>query len=211
MTTRMRIPSYRHHTARNLAVVTLDGKDIYLGPFNSHESHECYHRLIAEWLAKGAGQRNPVEAKECPRKAEGPTVNDLILEFCRHAEHCYRRVDGLPTTELAEYRRTLGLLRELYGRTAGNLFGPLALKTVRTTMIRAGWSRGVINQRIGRIKRIFRWAVENELLPPAIHQSLVTVTGLRRGRSDAREINPVQPNSEAAVAATLPFLDHRAF
>ena len=51
MSARPRIPSYRLHKARNVAVVTLDGKDHYLGQYDSPESWEKYHRLIADHLA----------------------------------------------------------------------------------------------------------------------------------------------------------------
>ena len=44
-----RPPAYRLHKARNCAVVTIDGKNHYLGPYGSPESHEKYARLIAEW------------------------------------------------------------------------------------------------------------------------------------------------------------------
>ena len=46
-----RQPSYRYHKARNCAVVTIDGRNRYLGPFDSPESHQEYARLIAEWLS----------------------------------------------------------------------------------------------------------------------------------------------------------------
>ena len=46
-----KIPSCRHHKARGLAVVTLDGHDVYLGAYGSAESKEAYDRTIAEWLA----------------------------------------------------------------------------------------------------------------------------------------------------------------
>jgi hypothetical protein len=42
------------------------------------------------------------------------------------------------------------------------------------------------NQRIGRIKRMFRWAVENELIPVTISQALETVRGLGQGRQGGR-------------------------
>ncbi len=29
-----RVPKYRHHKARNVAVITLDGKDHFLGSYN---------------------------------------------------------------------------------------------------------------------------------------------------------------------------------
>jgi len=67
-----------------------------------------------------------------------------------------------------------------------NQFGPRALKAVRDAMlthpilrkrrdpktdevhrliVAKGLTRKVINRHIGRIKRIFAWAVEEELLP----------------------------------------------
>jgi hypothetical protein len=48
-----RVPAYRLHKARQCAVVTLDGRDIYLGVFGSPESQAKYNRLIAEHLRGG--------------------------------------------------------------------------------------------------------------------------------------------------------------
>ena len=45
-------------------------------------------------------------------------------------------------------------------------FGPLALKAVREEMIRAGNCRSEINRRVGRIVRMFKWGVSEELVPP---------------------------------------------
>ena len=57
------------------------------------------------------------------------------------------------------------------------------------------------NQRIGRIRRVFRWAVEQELVPPSVYQGLLAVRGLQRGRSKARETEPVKrvPKSGEAL------------
>ena len=49
--TKRRDPKYRHHKARNLAVVRIDGKDYYLGRYGSEESRTKYHRLLADWRA----------------------------------------------------------------------------------------------------------------------------------------------------------------
>lgn len=73
-------------------------------------------------------------------------------------------------------------------------------------MIEAGLSRGVINSRIGKIKRVFRWAVSEELAPPSHMHALSTVMGLQKGRTPAREVEPVKPVANEAVDATLPFL-----
>lgn len=47
----LRILSYRRHKATGKAVVTIGGRDIYLGKYNSAESRQEYNRLIAEWTS----------------------------------------------------------------------------------------------------------------------------------------------------------------
>src|SRR3954453_5623607 len=50
---RRRPPSYRHHKGTGQAVVTLNGKDFYLGVHGTPASKQKYDRLIAEWYANG--------------------------------------------------------------------------------------------------------------------------------------------------------------
>src|SRR5262249_52821208 len=128
----------------------------------------------------------------------------------------YRRPDGSQTREMADYRYSLRPVKHLYGTLTTKEFGPLELKAVRHLMItgylhpkycpQEPMSRGVINQRLGRICRMFRWAVENKLVPGSILQELQAVKGLQRGRSEAKETDPVQPIARAAVQETLPYL-----
>jgi integrase len=65
-------------------------------------------------------------------------------------------------------------------------------------------SRGVINQRVGRIVRMCKWAVSEELVPETVHRALATVRGLEKGRTEARKGKPVLPVPEAFVEAALP-------
>ena len=51
------------------------------------------------------------------------------------------------------------------GHSRAAAFGPKALQAVRQSMIDAGLSRGVINQRVGRIRRVFKRAAADELIP----------------------------------------------
>jgi integrase len=194
-----RTPSYCHHKASGQAVVRLDGHDHYLGTFGSQESRREYDRLIAEWLA--AGRRLPH-----PPAGDGLTVNGLLLAYWCWAEKTYCDEDGTPTRELANLKDALRPLRKLYGNTEAACFGPLALRTVREDMIAAGLCRRTINTRVGRLKRVFRWGVSYELLPAAVYEALRTVPGLQRGRSKARDTDPVEPAPEKDVRATLPFL-----
>ncbi len=97
-------------------------------------------------------------------------------------------------------------LRELYGGTRAVDFGPKALKMVREKMITDGVCRGVINGRVSRIKRFFRWAVAEELIPPSVYHGLQAVRGLSFGRSSARETEPIHPVPDSWVDGTLQFL-----
>lgn len=53
------------------------------------------------------------------------------------------------------------------------------------------------------VRRIFKWAVSEELAPPSVFQALTTVSGLQKGRTTATETAPVGPVSDAVVDATL--------
>jgi len=137
----------------------------------------------------------------------GVSVSEVLLAFLKHAEGHYRRADGSTTNEFDEYKLVSRHVRELYGDRPAADFGSLALKAIRQKFISAGWCRGFINQRVGRVRRIFKWAASEELVPATLYQALTTVTGLQRGRTAARESEAVAPVGDAVVDATLPFLN----
>jgi integrase len=89
----------------------------------------------------------------------------------------------------------------VYGEQPAKDFGPLALQVVRERMIGEGWSRRYINAQVGRLKRMFKWACSRELIPPSIFEGLRSVDGLRQGKTDAVELEPVKPVPEAWVYA----------
>ena len=97
-------------------------------------------------------------------------------------------------------------LRQLYGSTPAADFGPKRLKAVRQHMVEAGLCRGVINNRVGKIKRAFKWAVAEELVPPSVYHGLQAVTGLTLAAPNARETEPVRPVADLYVAFVLPFV-----
>jgi integrase len=92
-------------------------------------------------------------------------------------------------------------MRTLHGSSPVVSFGPLALKSVRNEMIRAANGRSKINRRVGRIVRMFKWGVSEELIPAGIYEALRTVAGLRKGRSQVKEKPPVGPVAEADFEA----------
>jgi hypothetical protein len=70
-------------------------------------------------------------------------------------------------------------------------------------MIEKRWSPKNINRAVSRVVRMFRWASQNELVPPALYHGLKSVEGLKAGRSDAKETEPVKPVPQAYVDAVL--------
>lgn len=75
-------PSYRLQKARGLAVVRLNGRDIYLGKYGSPESKATYQRVIGEWLANGKLVAPPPPAAV---PAGSLTVNELVLAYIESA------------------------------------------------------------------------------------------------------------------------------
>jgi integrase len=194
-------PSYRLHKPSNRAVVTLDGRDFYLGPYGSEESRAEYDRVVAEWLVHRCRAQGSPSSSSNP----GMTVNELLVLYWRFAEEHYRR-DGRPTRHLGNIRDALRPVRALYGRTEAAEFGAAAFKAVRKSMIDSGLARRTIAGRTGKVRQMFRWAVENELVPPAVYQALVAVSGLKKGRGGVRETAPIGPVPADRVEAVLPYL-----
>jgi integrase len=232
MSRRLTVPSYRLHRQSGQAIVTLpDGlgnrRDVLLGQYGTPESRAEYLRVLAEWEA--AGRRLP------PRDAGAATppdisVNELCLAYWRHVETYYVK-GGKPTSEQHPIKQALRYVKQLYGHTPAKDFGPQALKAVRQKMIdhpvtrrikvedadsgearweerllHKGLARRTINKLVGRIKRMFGWAVEEELLPAEVHQALLRVKGLRKGKGQGREKPRVKPVADSLVEATLPHL-----
>jgi integrase len=193
-----RLPKYRLHKPTGQAVVTLNGHDFYLGKYGSISSKDAYARRLKEWQANyGQVARKTAEAQS------DLAVCELIAAYLRHCDVYYRK-DGKPTTEPANIELAMRPLRKLYGETPAAEFGPLALKAVRQVMIEAGLCRNECNKRTAHIVRLFKWGVENEFVPASVHHGLTAVSGLRQGRSEARESDPVKPVPEAFVDAVRP-------
>lgn len=196
------VPAYRLHKPSGQARVIISGQHIYLGRYGSSESREKYSRIIAEMAVPGQNGGNLIAAQDALPQL---SVEELILRYWRFAETYYCQ-GGQPTQELGAIRDALRPLRRLYGNTPAGEFGPKALRAVRQQMIDSGLSRGLINRRVGKIKRVFKWGVSEELIPPSVHHGLQTLVGLRHGRTSARESEPVRPVDDKWVNATLPYV-----
>jgi integrase len=146
-----------------------------------------YARAIAEYQAAGG----------YTAAADDLSIVELSARFMEHAWNYYRP----PSDEARQFATVVKHLTALYGATNAASFGPMRFKAVRQRMVDGGWCRNIVNQQCVRLRRIFRWGVENELLPPAVIQALGAVAPLKRGRCDAAESEPVKPVPLAHVEA----------
>ncbi|MBN9120808.1 MAG: hypothetical protein J0I06_16940, partial [Planctomycetes bacterium] len=96
------------------------------------------------------------------------------------------------------------VLTELFGLLPVTEFGPRALKLVRAKMVELGWSRGYVNKQVNRLKRMFRWAAADELIPGSVVHNLSSVRAIQKGESGVRETEPVKPAPVEWVEAVLP-------
>jgi integrase len=204
MSRRNHIPAYRLHKQSGQAIVTLpDGfgrrRDVLLGKFGTPESRKEYARVLTEWESNGRRLPQPAAASDI-------TVNELVLAYWKHARDYYGWAKDPKRGDKVSLRDALRVVRKLYGHTLARDFGPLALKACRARMIGKNWSRTYINSQLDRIRRMFRWAAEEELLPGSVHDNLAKVTSLRKGKCKARESERVRPVPDEVVDATLPFL-----
>ncbi|MCG3132504.1 MAG: hypothetical protein FLDDKLPJ_03354 [Phycisphaerae bacterium] len=199
----LRIPSYRLHKPTGRAVVRLNGRDIYLGTHGTPASHAEYQRVIAEWISRGGHYASLVQPTgSASNNGHTLSIDELILAYMEHAKAYYVK-NGEPTGEVQNIREALRPLTTSYGRLSVDQFGPTALKVVRQAMIEAGWCRNHINAQVHRIRRVFRWAVENELAPPSTLHGLLSVSPLKRGRCNVRESSPVTPVPERLIEPVL--------
>ena len=183
MSNSLRVPKYRRHKPTGQAVVTLNGKDHYLGKWKSKASKAEYRRLVAEWLAGGG--RLPASSDV--------TVNELALSYWRFAKSYYRVEPGKSQGAIERVRLALRPLREAYGHCLARDFGPLGLQAIQQQLAGSGKSRSYVNELVQTIKQVFKWAVSREIVSASLHQALATVPGLRKGRSPAREPEPIRP------------------
>lgn len=124
----------------------------------------------------------------------GPvTVAQPADAYERHAATYYRRANGERTQQYGLTCRDLDWLRDAVADMPADDFGPRDLKAIRERMIaarddRKGLARTTVNKYVAIIRRMFKWAAADGLVPAS------------SGRADA---------SGRRSAVTLPALGRR--
>jgi integrase len=195
------VPSYRRQKSRNLAVVTIDGRDYYLGPWDTPASKQKYAALIRSWQQQQEAGDNYQE--ESLRPNDQPTINDLILAYLKHVLVYYKPNHG-ENKEAGCVDAALKVIQDCgFGREPAETFRPKDLKTVREAMVKKDWSRSYINRQICRVRRMFAFAAEEDLVPGPVYYSLLAVKGLRKGTPGVRETKRIRPVPIDHIKAVL--------
>jgi integrase len=191
-----RDPKLCLHKKSGLGYLKLNGRRVYLGRFGTSECSKNFKLELAKWELAG----------RVVLPLDSLTVVEMIAKFREHSRSYYIDSNGSPTGESDNYDDALVILKDLWGRLPLTDFKPSHLKLCRQAMLERDWSRNYLNRQVDRIRSAFKWAVAESLCPPHVYDAIKAVAGFRRGRSKARETDPVKPVAVEIVKATLPFL-----
>ncbi len=176
------IPKLCENTKGYLFARGPDGRQHWFGHKSDATSGDRYAAFLS------AVQRGEMaSAARLSPPATRPKVNLLCLRFLTDYATRYRQSDGRPSAEVDCFKCVIRLLREHFGTTVADEFGPLRLRVVRDAMVAAGWSRRWINKQVGRIRLIFRIGVSWEIVRPEVVVALKTLPPLVIGETTAPE------------------------
>jgi integrase len=198
----VRLPKYRHHKPKDRAYIECAGfydppRKYLDGSYNSQRSREHYEKECQRIAAWKLAKRPAVVAHPVV------LVKELVLRF---SDDAVRHYGSDTNSEYLHYRRALKPLRELYGGEPLSAIGPLKLKQVREKMIDKGWCRDHVNSQFNRLRRMFKWAVENEHCTAEQYGAIALIAPERKGKSRAPERPQKMPVKWEVVELVLPFV-----
>jgi len=171
----------------NKCYVSLGRKMVYVGLVGDPNTQIAYHQTVLDFLTGRASGRF--------------TGTELCAKYLRHAEVYYRHGSQVDVVKTA-----IKYVSAPYGELPADRFTARDLKRVRDTMIKAKLSRGTCNSLTSQIKRMWKWGAAEGLLEAAAYQGLCVLDGLRRGRSNAKEPEPVTPVAQEHIKAVEPYV-----
>ena len=187
-----RPPQYKK--SGKYAVIYIDGKRVFLGLHGSQESKVAYARALAERESPGFSP---------PRGDKTVTVKELAAAFLDHAKATLKKPN------YTHHRIVVfDFLLKLYGDgTLVDDFRPGYIKLVREEMIRSGrLCRGMINDYICRIVRIFQWGVEEGIVHSDTAAVLKAIKPLPEGYTGTFDHEEREDVPDSVIKATLPFM-----
>ncbi|MBI1347227.1 tyrosine-type recombinase/integrase [bacterium] len=195
------IPAYLLHKPTGQARVRIHGKDHYLGPYGSEESRQRYGELVAKVCS---GQmfdplsRASSDVVGTVVDDPGPSIAELWLAFLHHAERYYVK-NGKQTDEVYCFKSAMAPVIELYGLLPISEFRPSHLKAARSIMVDKGWCRKYVNKSVCRVRHVFKWGIESDMVEPSVLDRLRAIAPLLPGKTEAKD----HPEREAVPLADI--------
>ncbi|KAA5546028.1 tyrosine-type recombinase/integrase [Roseiconus nitratireducens] len=212
-------PARRYHISGQ-SVVTIAGRDFYLGKHDSPESIARYAALITVYQQNGLSLPDDFDPTSldahvalllgvsAPQAAATHQTDQPIL--VRHVtglfrEHIAEKYKNTPS-EKSRHDKLCDRLDKQFGDVAAEQFGPVKLKAFRKTLVDEGFARKYVNRLTNCVVAIFRHAVAGELIDATKVAQLKSLEPLRKGQTTAREVAPVVPVPIGDVRKTAELL-----
>lgn len=173
------------------------GHRLWVGKWGSDESLARFEEYIGRLREHQQDETVPVH-----RHMTIAELSVKYLEFCQG----YYSKDGKPTNEFLGVRDSVLHFCNTTEEMGVDEILPRHLIEFQDYLIGLDHARKTINQHVGRIKRMIKWACSRGYAPAIKHHEMLCVEGLKKGRSKAREPGKVLPADLQSVQAVLPFL-----
>ena len=139
------------------------------------------------------------------RTKTGITCQELAVHFLEWAEGYYVK-NGESTASFGHCKTAVSLLVQHYGNESVNNFAPLSLVFLQDQWVEQGLGRPTVNRFVSIIKQAFRRGSKLGWVEPPTYHALLSVDGLKAGRTKAHEYRKVKPVDDETVEKTLPFM-----
>ncbi len=208
-------PARRYHLSGQ-SVVTLAGRDFYLGTHDSPESIARYAVLIGIYQSGGMSLPSDFELASLDDRVAAlmgqaaPSHQADKPVLVRHVTALYRdhTAEKYASTPVEKFRfdRLCDQIDEFAGDELAESFGPVKLKSFRQKLVDQKLARKYVNRLTNCVVAVFRYSVAGELIDVAVVQRLETLETLRKGQTKAHETPEVTPADIGHVRATAEHL-----
>lgn len=191
-------PAMREHRGKNLAYVTIEGKQVYLGPIGSPEAAKKYRKVVEDWE-----RQHGARPDDFVKTSSQITIMHLVAAHTAHARIHYRRADGSLTSEVRDFAKSLEPVLMAHMNDSPDEFRTVDLRRIIDGWVGQGLSRETVNKMAGRIKRVWQWGVGMELVSAEAAGALMLVRDLQSGRTLAPDYQEILPVPLRDFARTL--------